>query len=438
MNITKLVRHVAFIAGLSFISLNAVATREVLDKVIAVVNSDVISQYELDSYAKLVLADIEAQGAALPSKEVLHEQMLNRIVLDKIQVQLAAESGIEVDSITVSEAIQYMAKQKGQTLDEFKSSIERKGIAFEDYRTQIRNDLTIQRLQAREVARDVVIAKADVESYLSSPAGQDHSGTEYKLNHILLLTPESPTPAALKVAQSKADDLVANLKKGADFEKTAMTKSAGRQALNGGDLGWRTVGELPTLFVTYVPTMQVGEIVGPIRSAGGFHIIKLAGKRVTNNEKDLETHVRQILIVPDGHTSSEEAQKTLLSLRKQILNGADFAKLAQKKSQDLRSSAKGGDIGWVREDAVLPQFYEVMSKLKNSEISEPFQTEEGWNLIQVLDRRTQHTSNEAAWNKAMEVLTMRKTNEAIEAWTKRIRDEARIEIISLTNANKQA
>lgn len=440
MKIKTLVSKVSFALLMGAVSITPISARQTLDKVIAVVNSDVISKYELDNYTKYVIANMEAEGnTILPPKDVLQEQVLNRMVLDKIQVQLAEQTGIEVDSITVSDAIQHVARQHGQTLEQFKNSIEKKGLQFDDFRAIVRNDLIIQRLQAREVSRDVVIAKADVESYLSSAAGQDNSGVEYRLNHILLLAPESPTPEALKVVQAKAEELVVSLQKGADFQKTAIAKSAGRQALNGGDLGWRTSGELPTIFVNYVPTMQVGDVVGPIRSAGGFHIIKLAGKRTTETDKLIETHVRQILIVPDNNTSSEEARTLISSIRKQIINGADFAKIAQKKSQDLRSASKGGDMGWVNEQAVLPKFYEVMSKLRNNEISEPFQTEEGWTIVQVLDRRNQATSNEAAWNRAMEVLTARKTNEAIEAWTKRIRDEARVSIL-LNNdtSNKQA
>lgn len=430
MNIRNIVIKLAFIGFASIFCLQSAAAKQVLDKVVAVVNNDVISQYELENYTKLLVADLKAQSdAALPPKGVLQEQALNRMIIDKIQLQFAEQSGIEVDSITVSQALQHMAQQKGQTLEQLRQETEARGIIFDEYRELVRNEIIIQRLQSREVARDVAIAKSDIESFLSSPAGQDNSGTEYRISHILLLAPESPTPAALKQVQLKAEEIVASLKKGADFQKTAMAKSAGRQALNGGDLGWRNTGELPTLFVNYVPTMQIGDIVGPIRSAGGFHIIKLQDKRAANEEQSIETHVRHILIVPDKNTSSEEAKSVLAGIRKQIIKGGDFSKIAAKKSQDIRSASKGGDMGWVNEQSVLPKFYEVMSKLRNNEISEPFLTEDGWNLVQVLDRRTRHTSNEAAWNRAMEILTIRKTNEAIEAWTKRIRDEARVSIL---------
>ncbi len=431
MNIRNLVIKLSFIIFANAFCLQPAIATQVLDKIVAVVNNDVISQYELENYTKLLVADLRAQSGntTLPPKEVLQEQALNRMILDKIQLQIAEQSGIEIDSITVSQALQHLAQQKGQSLEQLRRETEARGILFDEYRELVRNELIIQRLQAREVSHDVAIAKSDIESFLSSPAGQDNTGTEYRISHILLLAPESPTPTALKQVQSKAEEIVASLKKGADFQKTAMTKSAGRQALNGGDLGWRNTGELPTLFVNYVPTMQVGDIVGPIRSAGGFHIIKLQDKRTANEEHRTETRVRHILIVPDKNTSSDEAKTVLASIRKQIVKGGDFAKIAAKKSQDIRSASKGGDMGWVNEQSVLPKFYEVMSKLRNNEISEPFLTEDGWNLVQVLDRRTRHTSDEAAWNRATEILTIRKTNEAIEAWTKRIRDEARVSIL---------
>lgn len=441
MNYMKITKAL-FPLSILFVTLvsNPATATQVMDQIVAVVNADVITQYELDNYIKNVVAELTARpDATLPPKDVLQEQVLNRMITDKVQLQIAEQAGIEVDGITVSQAIQHMAQQQGVSLEQFKRDIEARDINYDDFRELIRNELTVQRLQSKVVAPDVAVSKADIESFLSSPLGQDQSGTEYRISHILLLAPESPTPTALKQVQTKADEIVASLKNGADFKKTAMTKSAGRQALNGGDLGWRNTGEMPTIFVNYVPTMKVGDIVGPIRSAGGFHIIKLDDKRTANEEKRTETHVRHILIVPDSRISSAEAKANLTAIRQQIIKGADFAKIAAKKSQDLRSASKGGDLGWINEQAVLPKFYAIMNKLRNNELSEPFETEEGWNLIQVLDRRSRHTSSEAAWNRAAEILTIRKTNEAIEAWTKRVRDDARVEILLPSAVNsKQA
>ena len=400
-----------------------------LDRIVAIVNSDVISQSELDGHTRLVAADMRQQAGTELPRDVLQRQVLNRMIIDKIQLQMAEQVGIEVDSIAVSQAMHDMARQNGQTLEDFKISTQARGIDFNSYRETIRTDMITQTLQSREVGQEINVSKNDIESFLNSPAGQDQSGTEYRISHILIATSESPSPEALKRAQSEAQDIVTKLKSGDEFQKIAMTKSAGRQALKGGDLGWRTTGELPTLFVSYVPTMQVGDIAGPIRSASGFHIIKLQEKRVSAEESRTETHVRQIFVKTDANTSNEEAKAALHALQQKIKKGANFAKLAAQKSQEARTAEKGGDMGWVNEKIVLPKFYQVMTKLRNNEVSEPFQTDEGWHLIQVLARRTQRSSDEAAWNKAREVLTMRKANEVLEAWTKRIRDDAQVEIL---------
>lgn len=436
MNINNLVAKLFVVVLAIFLPLQSFAQQ--LDRIVAIVNNDVISQSELDNFTRLITADIRQKNAgALPPDDVLKSQVLNRMILDKIQLQLAEQVGIEVDSIAVSQALQDLAKQNGQTLEEFKQYQESRGIDFNHYRDMIRTDMITQTLQSREVGQEITVSKTDIESFLNSPAGQDHSGTEYKLSHILIGTAESPSPENLKRAQNEAQDIVNKLRAGADFKKLAMTKSSGRQALNGGDLGWRSAGEVPSLFVSYVPTMQVGEIAGPIRSASGFHIIKLQDKRVAAEESRTETHVRQIFIKTDVNTSNDEAKAILRNLQQKIKKGADFAKLAAQKSQEARTAEKGGDMGWVSEKSVLPKFYQVMTKLRNNEVSDPFQTEEGWHLIQVLDRRNQRNSNEAAWNKAHELLTMRKASEVIEVWTKRIRDDAQVEIL-LPEANTNA
>lgn len=430
MNIMSIIRKFAVCGVIFALCVPSAYARQVLDKVVAVVNGDVISETELSNYVKLVSSEFSTKSdASLPPKDVLRRQILNRMISDKIQEQLAEQHGIQIDSLTVSQAIQNLARQQGSSLEQFKRDIESRGIKFNEYRDLIRTELTIQRLQAKEVTSEISISNNEVESFLRSPAGQDQSGTEYKLLHILILTPESPTPEALKKVQANADAIAAKLKAGADFSKVAMSTSAGKQALKGGDLGWRSIGEIPTLFVNYVPAMKTGEIIGPIRSTGGFHIIKLQAKRAGSETVHTETHVRQILISADNTTTSDSAKKTIEKLRDQILKGADFAKLAEQQSQDSSSASKGGDLGWVTENSVSSNLYHVISKLRNNELSEAIHTEDSWSLVQVLDRRTQRSSDEAATNRAVELLTMRKTNEALDVWMKRIRDEAHVEIL---------
>lgn len=426
MNITNSKILPAILLALC-ISGQPVYAAQSINRIVAVVNGDAISQTELDSYTKLLLS--EMQPDSLPAKDVLQQQVLNRMIQNKIQLQLAQQYGIEIDSLSVSQAIQNIAQQQGSTVEELRQSIENKKINYSDYREHIKTEMIIQILQNKEVNQDISITKSDIENYLNSPAGQDNSGVEYKMSHILLSVPESPTPDALKKAQAKAEEMVSKLRAGADFKSIAISSSSGRQALNGGDLGWRSAGELPSMFVTYAPSMQKGEVIGPIRSSSGFHIIKLQDKRVATETQRTETHARQILIKTDLNTSSLEAQRTLRLIKQQVTKGADFAKLAIQKSQENRTAEKGGDMGWIDDSTVTPKFYQEVAKLRNNEISEPFETEEGWHLVQVLDRRTQRTSDEAAWNKAHEIIGNRKAAEALELWTKRIRDEARVEIL---------
>lgn len=404
----------------------SVLAREELDRIIATVNKDVISLCELDNYIKIVTLD--AKEHELPTKDILRRQVLNKMILDKIQLQLADEYGIDVDSVVVSQSLQSMAASQNISMQELQTQIESKNVNFADYRELLKQEIIMSRLQSREVAQDVVISKSDIESYLNSPAGQDQSGTEYHLGHILLSAPEQPTPEELQKTQQEADKIVETLKNGEDFAKTAMENSSSQQALKGGDLGWRSSAELPTLFVSFVPSMNTGDIVGPIRSASGFHIIKLHDKRVGNQELLSEYHVRQILLKPNENKSDQEVEATMHKILQQLKSGSDFAKLAHKNSEETRTASKGGDMGWISKKSVLPKFYDVMSSLEENAYSEPFRTDAGWHVIQLLDKRTHYSSNEAAWNKARDVLAMRKTGEMLEVWAKRLRDEANVQI----------
>lgn len=409
---------------------NNVTARQTVDKIVAVVNDEVISQSELDRYTTLMTSELigQSNGGLPPSKE-LQKQILNHMILDRIQMQMARAYGIEMDSFAVTQAIQEIARQQHLSVDQLKHEVESRNINYNDYRELIRTEMITQSLQSREIGHEITVAKHEVESFLSSAAGQDQSGVEFQLGHILLPLPDAPTPEILKKAQTEAEKLIKELRNGADFSKMAMAKSAGRQALNGGDLGWRTAAELPTLFTNYVQNMQVNEVAGPIRSTGGMHIIKLLDKRVNSKQAQIEAHVLQIVLTPSNKLSSDEAKILITDLHKQIKQGAEFSKVAEQNSHDTRSANKGGDIGWVTADVVPETFANVMRTARSGEVSQPFLTEEGWTIIQVLDKRLQRSSDSSEWDRAMQILTMRKMNEAMEAWTKRIRDEAQVKIL---------
>jgi peptidyl-prolyl cis-trans isomerase SurA len=304
MNLIKLLSCVCLL-GIALYAHHANA-RQPLDKIVAIVNDQVISESELNKYEKVLGARIKQQGGAtLPPKTEWQKQVLNHMIAEKIQLQLAKQLGIEIDGFAVSQAIEEMARVQNTTIEQLKRETEKQGFHFNDFREFIRVQMTLQSLHAREIGQDITVSKHEVESFLNSTAGQDQSGTEYQLGHILLALPEAPTPQILQKAQAEAEQLAKDLRSHLDFSKTAMTKSTGRHALNGGDLGWRTAAELPTLFVNYVPTMNVGDIVGPIRTTGGLHIIKLLDKRTKDIQAELENHVLQIVITPSNTLTNE-------------------------------------------------------------------------------------------------------------------------------------
>jgi len=409
---------------------NANAAAKALDQVIAVVNNDVITTSDLKRHSKLLLTRLDPQQAKLPPKDILEQQILNQMILDKIQLQLASNIGLDVDSASVDEALNNIASNDKLSVAELRQRMEQDGIAFKDFREHVKDEVLISRLRQREIGQEIVISAADIDGFLNSPVGQDQTGTEYHLAHILISAPDAaPTAASLDKYQAQANALVKSLKEGANFSQVAMAKSSGQYALQGGDLGWRRIGELPTIFVKYLPTMQLDEIVGPIRSANGFHIIKLVGKRSGDKVTHTETHVRHILIKPGVNLSDKEAEKSIKDLHTQIVNGAKFSTLAEQKSEELSTAVKGGDLGWITASSVTPDFYKQVMALQPGSVSQPFKTDLGWHLIEVLGRRSQDNSSEAARNKATEILRQRKYHELLEAWLKRIRSEAKVEII---------
>jgi len=403
--------------------------KQPLNKIAATVGNDIITTSELSNKTNLIINNLSKQNISLPPRKILEHQVLNKIILDKIQLQMAQQLAITVDSTSVNQTIEDLAKQEHSTIAEYKQKIQAEGIKFEDFREHIKTELTISRLQQREISNEIRISNADIDGYLNSPAGQDNSGTEYNLGHILIIAPEQPTPAALKKAEIKATNLVNELKKGKDFKQIAMANSADMRALDGGDLGWRQLNEIPTIFVKHVPNMQINEIIGPIQSASGFHIIKLYNKRSGKKADYSELRVRQILIKPSNSTSEQEAKTILSTLRKQITQGQDFAKLAEKRSEELQTAVKGGDLGWITEASVIPEFWDNIIKLPIGEVSEPFKTELGWHLVQVTERRNADHSKDALRNRATEILRERKFNEMLEIWLKKIRDEAKVDVL---------
>lgn len=400
----------------------------VLDRMVATVNNETITESELGFQSKLLMLRLKQNEVELPSIEDLKKQILERMVLDKLQLQLAAEVGVEVDDTTLNKTLEEIASRDGLPLSELQKFVEEEGIPFEYFRDSIKRELTISRVQQQALSQQITISKTEVDNFLNSPEGQDQTGVEYHLGHILIPL-ESSSDNHVQKVQQEAQQIVKRLRSGGNFQQVAIQKSKGQQALNGGDLGFRKTAEIPSLFAKEVPRLKVGEVLGPIKNDSGFHIVKLFEKRLSGGGTltvKNETHVRQILIKPGDKTSDKEAQLMLAKVRDQIVKGALFTKMAEKYSQEAASAPRGGDIGWVTDKAVVPAFFKQVSSLKPGEISQPFKTELGWHLIQVVENRLQQNASEMQRNKAMDILSQRKFEEHLSSWLKRLREDAEI------------
>ncbi|MGQ9660171.1 MAG: peptidylprolyl isomerase [Thermochromatium sp.] len=401
---------------------------QALDAIVAVVNDDVVVRSELEREIALVIPQLNQRGTPLPPPEQLRKQVLDRLILKHLQQQRAKELGLKVDEATLEEALQGIASRNGLSLDELKETLEAGGIRFEDFREDTRAQILISRLQQQEVVRKIRVSEPEIDRFLAREAGRLIEREQVRLQHILIALPDNPTPEQVKRAEDKAKALVARLRAGEDFAAVAVRESDGRNALEGGDLGWFEMGAVPSLVSDLVYTMAEGEISEPLRSPSGFHIIRLSGIKAAAPKDVTQTRVRHILIRTNEIVSDADARQRLLQLRERLLNGEDFSTLAQANSDDTGSALKGGELGWVDPGDLAPEFETQMNALAVGEISEPFKTPFGWHLIKVEERRQQSAGEDMLRLKAREALQRRKAEEATEEWLRQLRDEAYVEI----------
>ncbi len=403
---------------------------EFLDRIVAVVEDDVILESELERRLQAIERQFEASGSALPPRKILRRQVLEQMILQSLQRQLAQQQGIQVDDETLRQALLELAQRNGMDLDTFRRAVENEGMDYAEFVENLRQELMLNRLRASQVNARIQVSEKEVEHFLETEAHPDAArAAEYRLGHILIATPEAASPQQVQQAKQKAEQLVVELQQGLDFHQAAITLSDGAQALQGGDLGWRKLEAIPSLFADLVPRMQKGDIRGPIRSPSGFHIIKLLDVKGKDDQHlVVETHVRHILIQTNEVIDDTEAKKRLNLIKQRLAQGEDFASLAQAYSDDKSSAVKGGDLGWVTPEAVVPAFREAMDQLKEGEISEPVQTPFGWHLIQVLERKTRDDTGEYRQRRAKEILTQRKFEEETELWLQKLRAESYVEV----------
>lgn len=424
----SLLRHLLGLAAALLIAAPAAAAPVLVDRIVAVVNNGVITANELHNKVDQTLRQLAARNTPAPPRSVLEKQLLERMITERVLLQTAEELNLRVDNAALERALTRIAAQNNMGLEAFRAALEKDGVDFDQFREQIRSEMTIVRLREREVDSRVVITDAEVDNYLASRKNAAADQTEYNLGHILILSPEGASPEKLAELRAKAEKALAELKAGADFAQVSAAYSDAQNALQGGAMGWRSEAKLPTLFVDAVKDLKAGAVSDVLRSANGFHILKLLDKRGIDARLVVsQTHARHILIKTNELVSDQDAYVRLLELRDRLLNGgANFEDLAKLQSADL-SASKGGDLGWLNPGDTVPQFEQAMNALPIGGISEPVKSPFGWHLIQVVERRDQDVSADRQKMEARRALRERKSDEAFEDWVRQNRDRAYVE-----------
>ena len=407
--------------------LPAHAAVQELDRIVAVVNDQVITRQELAKRYDEVVRTLSQQNTPLPPRAVLEKQLLERMITELALQQHARATGIRVDPTQVERALQRIAAQNKLDMAGLQAALEKDGQSLDSMRNTIRNELLIARARERDVDNRISVSDAEIEGYLQTQAQQGVE-TEYNFAHILVTVPENASPEQIQARHARAENILAQLGKGADFAQLAASYSDAPNALQGGAFGWRASGKIPALFADALKTLQPGQVSPILRSSNGFHILKLIDKRGLDATLNVtQTHARHILIKTNELTSETDARNRLLQLKERIENGAKFEDMARLHSEDA-SASKGGDLGWINPGDTVPEFEKAMDALKPGDISDPVQSPFGWHLIQVLERRTQDVTQERQKLLARQAIRERKADEAFQDWVRQIRDAAYVEI----------
>ncbi|MCK6387076.1 MAG: peptidylprolyl isomerase [Zoogloea sp.] len=425
-------RIVSFLAAslLAHAALAADGAIEV-DRIVAVVNSDVITRTELRQRVEQVTRQLSRQGTPLPPAEVLERQVLERQIVERLQLQLAGETSLRVDDVTLDRALGRIADNNRMSMSDFRKALEKDGISWDRFRDEVRNEMLLGRVREREVDSRIVISDAEVTNYLSNPENLAVGQEELNLAHILFRAPEGASPEQLARLRAKAEDVAARVARGEPFDKLAASYSDAPDALSGGNLGWRSAERLPGLFAEAVSGLKPGDTTPVLRSAAGFHLVKVVGRKgggqAVAPAQVQQTHARHILIKTSEVVSDAEARRRLVDLRERVVQGgASFADLARQHSADI-SAAKGGDLGWIYPGDTVPEFEQAMDALKPGEVSQPVQSPFGWHLIVVDERRVQDVSDDRKRAAARNALRERKSDEAFQDWLRQLRDRAYVE-----------
>ena len=416
--------------GALLLSGAAHAAVQPLDSVVAIVDNDVIMKSQMDQRVHEVQQTIAKRGGGTPPAEALQSQVLDRLILENLQLQIGERSGIRITDEELNQAIGTIAQRNNMSIEQFRAALAHDGVSYNDAREQVRREMVISRVRQRRVAERIQVSEQEVKNFLASDLGKAQLSEEFHLANILIATPDSASSDAIQAAARQAQDIYAQLKKGADFAQMAIAKSASESALEGGDMGWRKAAQLPPAFGEMLGSMPVGDITPPARTPGGFIILKLLEKRGGQGQAQMrdEVHVRHILIKPSEIRSEAETRRLAEKIYDRIENGEDFSELAKSFSEDPGSALNGGDLNWVDPGSLVPEFREVMNETPQGTLSKPFKTAYGWHVLEVLGRRATDATSQARDQQALNVLRNRKYDEELQTWLRQIRDEAYVEI----------
>ena len=422
----KLVQGLGLALSLLLTAGYGTAATQVLDAVVAIVEDDVIMASELRDRLDTLNANIAAQGGEPPPQEVLVQQTLDRLILESIQLQMGRQAGVRISDAQLNSALNRIAGRNQLSLDQFRLQLEQEGRSYQQMREDVRRELILQRVQGGNVNRRIQISDEEVDNFLESEEGQEMTAEEYHLVHALLPVAEAEGSAQDLAAAAYVKEIYARIEAGSSFERE-VSAASGDFVFTGGDLGWRKRDDLPSLFRDVAPGLSTGATSAPIRSPSGYHLIFLAEKR-GGDVVVQQTHVRHILLKPSAIRNDDETRQLAADLREDILGGDEFEELAREYSEDMGSAQEGGDLGWSSPGQMVPEFQNVMDSTELDAVSQPFRSEFGWHVLQVLKRRQEDVSNTVVRNRATEMLHQRKYQEELDAWLRKIRDEAFVDI----------
>lgn len=401
---------------------------ELLDGIAAIVNDGVVLKSELQLETRRIAERLKAQNTQLPPNDVLLRQVLDRLIIQQLQLQRAENVGIKVSDETLNLALANIAERNNTSLADLPALLASEGVDYAAYRRELRQQITIDQLRQRDVLQRIAVSPREVDAFLARQEGRATQREDFLISHILIPVSSTAQPAEIDTAQKLADELHARIVAGENFAKLALTYSSGQQALEGGSLGWLKGSELPSIFADVAPGLPKGGVSEPIRNASGFHLIRLDDRRGGEPIMEDQTHARHILMTTNEVQDDDTVRQKLLAIRQRILAGEDFSAVAKVVSEDPQSAIEGGDLGWTAPGNFVPQFEKTMNALQIDEISEPFKTQFGWHIVQVLERRVYDATTDKQRQEAVMAIRNSKLGDEAELWTRRLRDEAFVEI----------